>query len=97
VKWVDQRQRRNLSLLREIVKEGVNESDLPLQNPLLLVTEPRTCDNILTAVFHLPLIQLEHQIDGCTQQTRENPYLHSHSLQNNIHDATTSNHHSFNI
>jgi hypothetical protein len=29
-----------------IVKEGVNKSNHPIQNPLLLVTEPRTRKNI---------------------------------------------------
>jgi hypothetical protein len=38
--------RYNLLWLREIVKEGVNKSNHPIQNPLLLVTEPRTRDNI---------------------------------------------------
>jgi hypothetical protein len=32
--------------LRVIVKEGVNKSNHPIQNPLLLVTEHRTRDNI---------------------------------------------------
>jgi hypothetical protein len=29
-------------------KEGVNKSNHPIQSPLLLVTEPRTRDNMLT-------------------------------------------------
>jgi hypothetical protein len=33
-----------------IVNEGVNESNHPIQNPLLLVTEPRTRDNIHSVV-----------------------------------------------
>jgi hypothetical protein len=33
--------------LREIVQEGVNKSNQPIQNPLLLVTELRTRDNNL--------------------------------------------------
>jgi hypothetical protein len=28
------------------VKEGVNKLNHPIQKPLLLVTEPLTCDNI---------------------------------------------------
>jgi hypothetical protein len=34
--------------LRVIVKEPVNKSNHPILNPLLLVTEPRTRDNIKT-------------------------------------------------
>jgi hypothetical protein len=30
-----------------MVKEGVNKSNHPIQNPLVLVTEPRTRDNII--------------------------------------------------
>jgi hypothetical protein len=32
--------------LRETVKEGVGKSNHPIENPLLLVTEPQTRDNI---------------------------------------------------
>jgi hypothetical protein len=29
------------------LQEGVNKTNHPIQNPLLLVTEPQTCDNIV--------------------------------------------------
>jgi hypothetical protein len=37
--------------LRAIVTEGVNKSKHPIQNPLLLVTEPRTCEPIVFTSF----------------------------------------------
>jgi hypothetical protein len=37
-------------LLLVIVKEGVNKSDHPTQNPLLLVTEPRTSDTSIQLI-----------------------------------------------
>jgi hypothetical protein len=36
--------------LREIVKEGVTISSHPIQNPLLLVTEPQPCDIIINDI-----------------------------------------------
>jgi hypothetical protein len=33
--------------LRQVVQEGVNKSNHPVQNPLLLVTEPQTRNNIM--------------------------------------------------
>jgi hypothetical protein len=42
--------------LREILKQGVNKSNHPIYNPLLLVTEPWTRDNIL--YFRLPMVYL---------------------------------------
>jgi hypothetical protein len=35
----------NLFKLRVILREGVSKSNHPIQNLLLFVTEPRTCDN----------------------------------------------------
>jgi hypothetical protein len=37
--------------LREILKEGVNKSNHPIQNPLLLFTESRTRDSIKQAIL----------------------------------------------
>jgi hypothetical protein len=37
-----------IAIKREIVKEGVNKSNHPIQNPLLLVTELRTRENIIS-------------------------------------------------
>jgi hypothetical protein len=37
--------------MREIVKEGVNRSNHPIQNPLLFVTEPRTRGNMNNPSF----------------------------------------------
>jgi hypothetical protein len=34
-----------------IVEEGVNKSNHPIQNPLLLVTEPQTRDNIYNYTY----------------------------------------------
>jgi hypothetical protein len=43
-------------IIRVIVKEGVDKSNHPIQNPLLLLTEPRTRDNILGATTVSELI-----------------------------------------
>jgi hypothetical protein len=37
------------------VKEGVNKSNRPINNPLLLVTEPRTIDGILNGCQASPV------------------------------------------
>jgi hypothetical protein len=42
-----------------VIVKGVNKSHYPIQNPLLLVTEPQSCDNICEyavyiATFHGP-------------------------------------------
>jgi hypothetical protein len=41
---------RNSLWVRVIVKQGVNKSSHPIQNPLLLVTEPRTRDSTLASL-----------------------------------------------
>jgi hypothetical protein len=37
--------------LRVIVREAISKSNHPVQNPLLLVTEPRTRDTVLTSLM----------------------------------------------
>jgi hypothetical protein len=45
------RQSSIVIVLRVIVEEAVNKSSHPIQNPLLLVTELRTRDNIEASIL----------------------------------------------
>jgi hypothetical protein len=49
--------------LRVIVKEGINKANHPIQNPVLLVTEPRTRDNTSDYVYAV-LLRIAGFLDG---------------------------------
>jgi hypothetical protein len=58
-----------LIVIREIIQEGVNKSNHPIQNPLLLFTEPRPRDNLFTCfsnIVNLAMDPARNVAKACT-------------------------------
>jgi hypothetical protein len=65
--------------LRAIVKEGVHKPNHPIQNPLLLVKEPQTCNNIQCLIL-LALAQTEESDASYSKSGRPHKILLTFAL-----------------
>jgi hypothetical protein len=69
-----------------IVAEGGNKSNHPIQNPLLLVTKPRTCDNILrTVLITKEMVDYKVKSKDIPVPGRGGPFSHEILLEKNDH------------